>query len=90
MDSTRQAELERADREARVLTYRVRVSALRASHAKRVILVDDFSTTGRTLTEGGRALKDAGVKKILGWCLGRRPPRQPNLQDSSNQRGIQA
>jgi predicted amidophosphoribosyltransferase len=37
-----------------------------------ILLVDDFSTTGHTLNEAARALKEAGYGKIHTLCLGAR------------------
>lgn len=39
----------------------------------RVILVDDFMTTGRTLESAAQALGEAGVREVHAFCLGLRP-----------------
>jgi len=38
---------------------------------RRVALVDDVTTTGRTLEELARALADAGAASVDGWCVAR-------------------
>lgn len=40
---------------------------------KRVVLVDDFLTTGETLRAGALTLKQAGASEVHGWVLGLRP-----------------
>lgn len=40
---------------------------------KTVLVVDDIFTTGATLTEVGKLLKQNGVKKIYGLCLAKTP-----------------
>lgn len=49
-------------------------SSFQKSPLKRVILVDDFMTTGRTLTQAAVLLKSAGVEQIQAFCLGVRAP----------------
>lgn len=65
----RQGGLTEADRRQNVLgTFAVRPRALLrldAVHAT-VLLVDDIMTTGSTLAEAARTLKDAGVARV--WC----------------------
>jgi predicted amidophosphoribosyltransferase len=39
---------------------------------KRVILVDDFMTTGRTLNQAAQVLKSAGAESVHVFCLGLR------------------
>ncbi len=66
----RQAEL---GREAR-LQSRIEFSAdSMAFHGKRVLLVDDFMTTGRTLKAAAAALAATGAAEVHAFCLGIRP-----------------
>ena len=51
---------------------------------RRVILVDDFTTTGQTLRQAARALKRAGALEVHGFCLGIRPRRQNIDQPSKS------
>ena len=36
---------------------------------KNVILIDDVITTGNTLKEAAKTLKEAGAKQVFAWCL---------------------
>jgi predicted amidophosphoribosyltransferase len=40
---------------------------------KSVLIVDDFTTTGKTLRTATRCLKTAGVREVHAFCLGVRP-----------------
>ena len=40
---------------------------------RRVLLVDDVSTTGRTARTAAMALRQAGVQSVSFWCLARTP-----------------
>lgn len=42
---------------------------------QKVLLVDDFLTTGRTLRTAAHALHAAGASEVHAFCLGVRPPR---------------
>ncbi len=38
---------------------------------KKIILIDDISTTGATLNEAKKVLKAVGAKKVIGWVVAR-------------------
>lgn len=42
---------------------------------RRIWLVDDVVTTGSTLSEAARALREAGAREVIGICVARTPPR---------------
>ena len=54
---------------------------LRGRH---VALVDDVLTTGATLDEISRVLRQHGVAGVSAWVLARTPPPDPMLQDASS------
>jgi ComF family protein len=47
---------------------------------KNVLLVDDVFTTGATMEEAARVLKEAGVKKIIGIVIAKASPGQDKIQ----------
>lgn len=66
--TTPQVEASRVERLEKV-RYSMRTSS--KLPAKRVILVDDVATTGATLEEGARVLREAGVKQVIGLVVAR-------------------
>jgi predicted amidophosphoribosyltransferase len=64
--TTQQARLRAALREHNVRGAFAVADDGRVLEGARVILVDDVTTTGATLRETARVLRDAGVKKIVG------------------------
>ncbi len=40
-------------------------------NSKQILLIDDISTTGSTLEDCARALKDAGAKEVIGFVMAR-------------------
>jgi predicted amidophosphoribosyltransferase len=79
----RQAELLGWDRIQTRLHFKVKKNSLGLGS---ILLVDDFSTTGHTLTEAARAIKEAGYGKIHTLCLGARSsliPIQRNALEHS-------
>ncbi len=64
----RQAELNLVQRLQNKNRFRIDRQSLRK--IKRVILVDDFMTTGRTLKQASYALLHAGVEEVHTFCLG--------------------
>ena len=42
-------------------------------HHRRILVLDDVFTGGRTLNEVARALKQAGAAQVAGLTLGRQP-----------------
>lgn len=51
-------------------TFQVNLHNYTENHSNTLfILIDDVITTGATMNESFRALNEAGIKKILGFCL---------------------
>ncbi len=66
-----------ASYEARVRNARGRLRLRRRppSGVLRVLLVDDVITTGATLHEAARRIRDSGVHEVVAWCLATEVPR---------------
>lgn len=58
---------------ARELRSVLRVTQPRAVLGQHVIVYDDVFTTGHTLNEVARALRDAGARSVIGLVLARQP-----------------
>jgi len=61
------------DREARRRNVRGAFACQRSFAGERVALVDDVMTTGATLDELARTLKDAGAASVVSWVVCRTP-----------------
>ncbi len=72
---TRQGELTMKERLEHALSYTVKPGFDERLNGSRVLLVDDFMTTGKTLTTAARTLREAGAKEIHLFCLGKKPLR---------------
>ncbi len=64
----RQASLNLSERLESQIKFQVHSHKLQ--NVKRVILVDDFRTSGRTLNQAAAALKKSGLEQIHVFCLG--------------------
>ncbi len=73
-----QARLERSRRQANLRgAFRGRRAAV-AIRGRRVLLVDDVTTTGATLSHAARALRRSGASWVMALAVGRTPaPRPP-------------
>lgn len=69
----RQAELKLQERLQ--TTFSFEVDREEARKFKRVILIDDFITTGRTIDLAAKSLKEAGTHRIHVFCLGLKATR---------------
>lgn len=78
----RQAELSVQGRLENPIRFEVSQELL-GDRNRRVLVVDDFLTSGRTLREAALALRDAGFVHVRGFCLGLRPMLQPRLRDQA-------
>ena len=47
---------------------------------RKIVLVDDVFTTGTTLSEAGKVLKEAGVKKIIGMVIALANPKEDMIR----------
>ena len=63
----------RFGREDRLINVKEAFSAVKndSLSGKNIILVDDVYTTGATMNACAKALKLAGVERVMGWTLGR-------------------
>lgn len=50
-----------------------------AIFGKKILLVDDIYTTGATMEEAAKVLKEAGAKKIIGLCLAKASPGEDKI-----------
>ncbi len=60
------SQVKKSTRKKRMLEMKGALCATSIALGKKVIVIDDIATTGATLTEAKRALKNAGAKKV---CL---------------------
>src|SRR3972149_385224 len=71
-NTKRQIELKRGERFKNVEdTFRASAKYVDKVKGKRIILVDDIITTGATLNECAKALRDIGAKEVWGLVLGK-------------------
>jgi predicted amidophosphoribosyltransferase len=69
----RQAQLGKQGRFENELRFSLREDAGAQLAGQRVLLVDDFMTTGRTLAKAADVLHAAGTSEVHAWVLGTRP-----------------
>ncbi|MBI2609836.1 ComF family protein [Candidatus Giovannonibacteria bacterium] len=69
-DTPTQTALSSAKRISNVINS-FRISTSEKIAGRTVFLIDDISTTGATLNEAARVLKDAGAKKVIGLVIAR-------------------
>jgi ComF family protein len=73
-DTPHQLGLDPAQRHANVRgAFAVEATKASALRGQRVAIVDDVMTTGATLTELARCLRDAGASSVQAWVLARTP-----------------
>ena len=68
-----------ARRENLTGTFSVRNRYLKAIRHQHIALVDDVVTTGSTVIDATRALRNAGASTVEIWCLARTPKTQVSL-----------
>ncbi len=66
----RQAELSAVERASKSIRFEL---AARLPLESRILLVDDFMTTGKTLRQAAEFLRRKGATGVHGFCLGLRP-----------------
>ncbi|MGE0616660.1 MAG: ComF family protein, partial [Bacteriovoracia bacterium] len=66
----RQAELRRSERLANSLEFRLHSKARLSISGRRILLVDDFATTGRTLVRAAEILRSNGARDVHAFCVG--------------------
>lgn len=66
-----QADIKQKDDRLKNLKYKFRVTGSSKIKNKTVILIDDICTTGATLNECARILKEAGAQKVVGLVVAR-------------------
>jgi competence protein ComFC len=49
---------------------------------KKILLVDDIYTTGSTLEEAAKVLKEVGIKEIIGIVVARQAPEDNRFQNA--------
>lgn len=74
----RQAEMSLTERLQHRMSFQVLDQVLEplVRYSRRVILVDDFMTTGHTLIHAAEALRKSGVQNVHAFCLGVKLSRQ--------------
>lgn len=68
-----QMELPAKKRRANVKNAFVLQSAANLAGIKHAVIIDDVMTTGSTVNEVAKCLKEAGVKRVDVWCVARVP-----------------
>ena len=77
-ENKRQALKNLTERKMSMINFKVQKNMDRQILGKKILIVDDFYTTGRTLQSAAQALMQRGASAAHGFCLGLRPPRQTN------------
>lgn len=86
----RQAERDVIGRLQNRMEFRVNSNWNKTAFPRRVILVDDFMTTGRTVEIAARTLRNAGVESVHCFCLGIRVQRRLSNSEPSFQAASEA
>lgn len=74
VDTPHQTGLDRSGRQANLRgAFRVAPRAAARLQGRHVALVDDVMTSGATLAEAARTLRQAGVASVQGWVFARTP-----------------
>ena len=66
-----QAEIDKKDERLENMSNQFKVSNNEKIKGKTLLLIDDVCTTGATLNECARILKEAGAKKVIGFVIAR-------------------